>query len=748
MTEETIIELINKKRFAQPVTLYFNHCEDTTTFLNCKIAVIDDTTIQIVFNEPNLLDKIRYLYALARFIQMIDVVSVNFSLPSAFTERMKGLGYYLISRTEMIHQYVGPFGKNGILIQKGHVMASADFLISDESLKLVEQYNAISRQMPLELRSLINGLPFCIFGDKALHFFQNDSCPSDRLVNVLSSFFKSQQRKILEFRTNAQWKMMFLTKKGANLFNVLKRAYFLQDITVVMEADGYLVTFVGSNDSVTKASKVLEASIASLEGMEYSCSIQQDVFDQLRSIDKVAELLVVPSVINAQTVTKFVLIGKTGSNFDAYAKTNLKKKDCYYTVLNVSSTRCISAFEVEGLDQITLAFNNARIIYPRIDPFTCFTYYNPTTKLKLKTSVVVSSLPIDDNKVLIGTASHSGIEDIDATEFIKRHVINPFTPLTIDVNTWFRICQTLYQVPAAYYSVDVNNFISLLKTINSAVVSPTLNVNIHAIITVKSMLSKTLSEVLSRHPEYIMHSQMKNWKFIPTTIAQYPYAEYSIKNVNISTMSHPPALLYRQLQTVKCGALLDKNFKGITTGSFIPETHCIFRFSFRELFDGFPSPLKIHAQNMLRLYTNVDVVGGNEIVSKEVEYEMYCFCEKMLAIYNRLVMNLGDKSIHKMYWNVYDSKMVDSVEQIGFSMLLHVTSLEVKYPDRIANVSGYLFTKNKREDAEKWVEADVMYSNEDCYNNPYEFVSAKTPLHIIRYKVHSKNNSFVSVYLE
>ncbi|KAL7721846.1 hypothetical protein QTN25_000637 [Entamoeba marina] len=157
---------------AQPVTLYFNHCEDTTTFLNCKIAVIDDTTIQIVFNEPNLLDKIRYLYALARFIQMIDVVSVNFSLPSAFTERMKGLGYYLISRTEMIHQYVGPFGKNGILIQKGHVMASADFLISDESLKLVEQYNAISRQMPLELRSLINGLPFCIFGDKALHFFK------------------------------------------------------------------------------------------------------------------------------------------------------------------------------------------------------------------------------------------------------------------------------------------------------------------------------------------------------------------------------------------------------------------------------------------------------------------------------------------------------------------------------------------------------------------------------------------------
>ncbi|KAL7721847.1 Cilia- and flagella-associated protein 61 N-terminal domain-containing protein [Entamoeba marina] len=559
-----------------------------------------------------------------------------------------------------------------------------------------------------------------------------------------------------------------LTKKGANLFNVLKRAYFLQDITVVMEADGYLVTFVGSNDSVTKASKVLEASIASLEGMEYSCSIQQDVFDQLRSIDKVAELLVVPSVINAQTVTKFVLIGKTGSNFDAYAKQILRsspiktvRKDCYYTVLNVSSTRCISAFEVEGLDQITLAFNNARIIYPRIDPFTCFTYYNPTTKLKLKTSVVVSSLPIDDNKVLIGTASHSGIEDIDATEFIKRHVINPFTPLTIDVNTWFRICQTLYQVPAAYYSVDVNNFISLLKTINSAVVSPTLNVNIHAIITVKSseaaksiqtVLSKTLSEVLSRHPEYIMHSQMKNWKFIPTTIAQYPYAEYSIKNVNISTMSHPPALLYRQLQTVKCGALLDKNFKGITTGSFIPETHCIFRFSFRELFDGFPSPLKIHAQNMLRLYTNVDVVGGNEIVSKEVEYEMYCFCEKMLAIYNRLVMNLGDvsdfvasrkhlaqkKSIHKMYWNVYDSKMVDSVEQIGFSMLLHVTSLEVKYPDRVANVFGYLFTKNKREDAEKWVEADVMYSNEDCYNNPYEFVSAKTPLHIIRYKVHSK----------
>ncbi|EDR29907.1 hypothetical protein EDI_112090 [Entamoeba dispar SAW760] len=762
-----------------PAIDYFLRVGNIENLIQCEIVVIEPNTLQLHFKTPDLLEKIRCLYSLAIFIKKLDYVPVKFSAPTLFTPRMNHLGYITITSgsenitRENSYQYVGPCGKRALLIAKNRVTALTDFVSCESSKELIQKYNSTIKIMPLELRALISGLPFCVVSTDAVHTFVNDLCTDDKLCKVLIQFLSPIKIVNVSFKTNQIAKMRFLCKKGALFFATLKRSFFLQELSITINQDEYIVNIIGMENEAKKVSSLIEYNLNRLETHDFDCSIPLTTFDQIRSYDKIAEIIAIPQRFQNGIVKKFTLVGQKGEEFNLYAKELMRcqpsndwKKDCFYTVLSISVARCIKAFEVEGLDQITYSFNKAKIIYPRIDPFSCFTYYNPTLHLKLRTSIVPTSYCKEDTpQVLFITSTSSGIEDVDVTELIERNILNPFSNITFDSNTWFRISQNLYQHMYFNYKFSYDQFLELLKGIDHAIISPTLNITIHAIILIKSReliknievsLSKQLVEIVIKHPEYIMHSSMKNWSFIPVTLADYPYLPYSSKRVDVATMMHSPAKVYRTLPKVNCGVILDKNFKGITTGSFIPETESIFKFDFSSLFGSYPPALKLHAQNMLRLYMEPDLVSGKGKLCKDIEYELYQFCEKMMALFNSIIYSIPPEltnefdiarlqmkeqgTLRHVFWDCYDTQLIDLLEKVGFSVLIHLNSIEVHFPDRMRQIKGYLFTPEKRiSDSQKWVEADILVDETDMFANPYVFFAVKTPLHIIKYTIHSSN---------
>ncbi|ELP92708.1 hypothetical protein EIN_371100 [Entamoeba invadens IP1] len=746
---------------------YLSSYPEATQYLLCSINLIEPDVIQIHFKTTDLLEKVRYLYAITNYIKQIDYHSAQFSSPSVFLPRMKALSYYQYYNLENSFQFIGPFGKTPFVIPKNKSNAVSDFYVSVESKELVKTFAEALKVIPLELKALFCGLPLCCVTSDSVHVFSTEITHPDRVTKAMLYFAKKITLRNSIFNTNQIAKMRYLCKKGAGMFATIRRACFLKEIIVEINVDQVAVNFIGITEEANKASALLIAAMKQLDTKTYECEIPLLKFNQIRGFDKMSEIVVLPERVQDGKVKSFVLVGKKHSNFDLFAK-ELKKseiktdsrKDSFYTMLKISSQRCIKAFEVEGLDQITYSFNNARIIYPRIDPFTCFSYYNPTLHLKLKCSIVPTAFCKEDvPKVLFATSTSAGFEEIDVNEIIQMSVLEPFDPLNVDKTTWFRISQNLYQNVFSNYQMTLENYLDLIKTINKAVVSPTLNMKIHAVVVVKtrdqikpitSSISNVLVEMLAKHPEYIMHSAMKTWTFQPVTVAEYPYQPYCAKDIDTTTMTQAPAIVYRSLPQVTCGVLLDKNFKGITTGSFIPESQLIFRFDFKQIFGWYPDFFQFHAKNMMRLYMEPSVETGSGVISKDTECEMYSFIEKMLCVFNRMISDFAKETtdyevarhilgqcgtVKHVYWDCYDPDLVDLIDQVGFSMLFHLTSIEVKFPDKMRNVIGFLFTEEKREEATRWVEADILVEKDDVYTNPYMFYAVKTPLHIIKYSV-------------